>query len=156
MVGLLLASGLPLLIEYIFYFVIIVVGLIILSQMKRKKKKPTAQIAIQKTQEILKKIDGVLSEDKKQTKTAEYVFPVKKMQLYAEVGDLLVLIDREASESRQIEYQEIEGYYRRASDKLYELNAIWDGKEITRLLKETKKELLGALSLLERISDRKK
>lgn len=155
---LLAASWISLLIEYVVYVTVIVVGIVVLGWMRRKKHKPVEQIAVQRTQEIIKRIDGFFEAEKKQTKKtmAEHLFLAKKMQLHAEVGDLLVLIDREAMESKRIEYQEIEGCYRRALNALYELDTTWGGEETLALLMSAKKELSRALTLFERMPEGKR
>ncbi len=138
-----------LVIEYIFYGGIFVIGLVILICMRRRSRRPVPRLAVDRTEEADKKMESILTAVGK--RGSEYTFPARLLQIGSDVGDLVLLADRELTENRNIAFEDILAAYQAAADRLAAVNA-WDAEAAPEGLQAVKAELEKALGILKKLT----
>lgn len=144
-------SDASLLTQYAFYGAILIVGLIILAFMNRAAKKPVSVLAVSKSEALIKRIEKLLAEQEKK-KNGLYILPAKIMQINSEVGDLVVLADREFTQNRNIAYEGVLSCYQAAAAKLGDFVITWDVQEAAKVLMGVKEDLEKSLVILAKIT----
>lgn len=143
--------------EYIIYAAILVIGIIVLAVNKKKKKKPTSVKSVEKTTEAIARIDRILA-DERMKKNLSLMLPTWVMQVDGDVGDLVVLADRELTDNRDVTYEDVYRYYSNASHIISEidLSSTLEPAEARKLFLDVRAELQKALDLLNDMSKAKK
>lgn len=135
--------------QYIVYGAIFVLGLVVLFFMKRRSRRPVIVLAVEKTEAAIGRTEKLLESTEK--KGGEYAFPARLMQLGNEVGDLVVLADRELTENRNITYEGVLSAYQAAADKLAAID-VWDAPSAAKGLAGVKADLERALGILRELT----
>lgn len=143
-----------LIIEYIFYGAIFIVGLIVLILMKRRSRRPAMLFAREETERTVRRIDELIAslEDEKN----DYVLPAKILRLSGEIGDLVLLADREVTQNGNIAFDGALSAYKSAADQVAAIDAIWGRARVATELTAAKEQLLNGLKIIEQLTAGKK
>lgn len=145
---------LNLIIEYIFYGAIFIIGLIVLILMKRRSRRPAMLFAREETERTVRRIDELIAslEDEKN----DYVLPAKILRLSGEIGDLVLLADREVTQNGNIAFDGVLSAYKSAADQVAAIDAIWGRARVATELTAAKEQLLNGLKIIEQLTAGKK
>ena len=143
-----------LLIEYAVYGGIFIVGLIVLLFMKRASRKPVVVLAISKNERTIEEVEKLLN--KLSSHANKYALSAHILQVSSDVGDLLVLADKEFTQNKNIAYETVLAYYQNASRMIDGVTSVWDMSNLEQTLSDIKGELTKALGVLQEIKTGKK
>lgn len=144
------------LIQYLFYGGIFILGLVILFLMKQKDKKPVSVIALTKTDALIKKTDKLLENCADIKKYNVYTLIAKTLRLSNEIGDLVVLMENEVNNKRNISYDGALSAYQAAAKLSGEIDITYDSERTVNALTDTRTALEQAKSLIASLSDKKR
>ncbi|MBP5242874.1 MAG: hypothetical protein J6Z36_04195 [Clostridia bacterium] len=140
--------------QYLIFGSIFIVGLIVLIILSNASKKPITETVILKTEEAIKKANEIL--EVKDKKSASYSIPGKIMQLNNEVGNLVVLADKEVNERRNISYAGVLSAYQTAAKLLLDVNVEWSAEKIEGTVGAVQNSLQQALDIVQQLNGKKK
>lgn len=138
-----------LVIEYIFYGSVFVVGLVILLLMKRRSVRPAAVLAKEGAEKAIARIDRLLASLGREKNN--YAFPAKMLRLSGEIGDLILLADRELTQKGNIAFDGVLSACKAAAEKVSAIDVIWGGEQVETQLLAVKADLQRALDIIEKI-----
>lgn len=145
---------LNLIIEYIFYGAIFIIGLIVLVLMKHRSGRPATLFAREETEKTIRRIEeliGTLDDEKN-----DYVLPAKILRLSGEIGDLVLLADREVTQNGNIAFEGVLAAYKSAADKVAAIDVIWGREHVATGLAAAKQDLQNGLKIIEQVTAGKK
>lgn len=145
---------LNLIIEYVFYGGIFIIGLIILLFMKRRSRRPAALLAQEETERTIRRIDKLI--ENLNNEKNDYTFPARLLRLSGEIGDLVLLADRELTENGNIAFDGVLSAYKAAADKVASIDVIWERERAAERLAAAKADLQRGLGVIEQLKTGKK